>query len=119
MLNILSLPHDLNCPLPNAAKTSPWILQQIQYLLAFSAYMSIYLATRDLISINRFSSVLVFGWLGVGMAPREQLADVWSCGVTLYVMLVGAYPFEDPGDPRNFRRTINVRTPDLYPSFFH
>lgn len=37
-----------------------------------------------------------------------QLADVWSCGVTLYVMLVGAYPFEDPEDPRNFRKTINV-----------
>ncbi|KAK4795469.1 hypothetical protein SAY86_013463 [Trapa natans] len=50
-----------------------------------------------------------------------KMADVWSCGVTLYVMLVGAYPFEDPEDPKNFRKTISRIMSVLYriPDYVH
>lgn len=37
----------------------------------------------------------------------------------MYVMLVGAYPFEDPEDPRNFRKTIAVSVyQTIHYSFF-
>ncbi|KAH0864674.1 hypothetical protein HID58_081885 [Brassica napus] len=31
-----------------------------------------------------------------------------SCGVTLYVMLVDAYPFENPDQPTDYRKIIHI-----------
>jgi serine/threonine protein kinase len=47
-----------------------------------------------------------------GFPYVTQTADVWSCGVMLYVMLVGAYPFERPEDKHDnqkLQKMIQVR----------
>ena len=38
-----------------------------------------------------------------------EKADVWSCGVALYTMLVGTYPFRDLQDPASCRKMVQVR----------
>ncbi|XP_074349782.1 serine/threonine-protein kinase SAPK7-like isoform X2 [Apium graveolens] len=44
----------------------------------------------------------------LGKEYDGQFADVWSCGVTLYALLVGKYPFVDQEEPQNFRKTIKL-----------
>lgn len=44
-----------------------------------------------------------------GKTYDGKIADIWSCGVMLFVMLVGAYPFERPedkSDPQKLQKMI-------------
>lgn len=43
---------------------------------------------------------------GHSKAYDAAMADVWSMGVTLYLMCVGWYPFEDGENPRDMAATL-------------
>jgi serine/threonine-protein kinase SRK2 len=48
-------------------------------------------------------------------------ADIWACGVTLYVMLFGTYPFQDQRDPLNHKKIVKriVKGKYTYPALIH
>jgi serine/threonine protein kinase len=41
---------------------------------------------------------MLSGFLSIFGSVHAQAADVWSCGVMLYVMLTAQYPFGRPED---------------------
>ncbi|KAL9340947.1 hypothetical protein Peur_067166 [Populus x canadensis] len=69
-----------------------------------------------------FEEDTILPWCSMPLALSLcRQAYVWSCGVTLYVMLVGSYPVEDPDEPIDVGKTIQDSiqiTPRMLPPDF-
>jgi serine/threonine protein kinase len=102
---VLVLVHFLLPPLP-------WALLLLHLISCCACCACMCLPPQSALDSQPKSTVGTPAYIAPEVLQRSAYnghgADVWSCGVTLYVMLVGAYPFEDASDPRNFSKTIKV-----------
>ena len=46
----------------------------------------------------------------LGCKYDGMLSDIWSCGIILYLMLIGSFPFEDKNMEKLYTKIIRIKT---------